>query len=202
MNLQEWDNTVSIISNAVTGLSVLGGVLFGSSKLDDYLKRKRNDVAFHTALALYDDIVNARGRYAQIRVKFNYILNLLDESLGKQTPLVANHYLEIQEAGTIIFESSLSIGNLFIKSNNFNAVFDESTFEKVKEIVDISNDITNAINGFFNCATAAARGKPVNQEEMAELFTHYRAYNDLTLKYISKCTDIQKIKFEEFCKFK
>ncbi|HHA2013419.1 TPA: hypothetical protein ACOEMP_001314 [Enterobacter hormaechei subsp. hoffmannii] len=40
MDLQAWDNVISIASNAVTTVSVVGGVLFGRRKVIEWLSQK------------------------------------------------------------------------------------------------------------------------------------------------------------------
>ncbi|KJM79835.1 hypothetical protein [Enterobacter hormaechei] len=40
MDLQAWDNVISIASNAVTTVSVVGGVLFGRRKVNEWLSQK------------------------------------------------------------------------------------------------------------------------------------------------------------------
>ncbi|MDF3613680.1 hypothetical protein P3S34_26655, partial [Enterobacter hormaechei] len=40
MDLQAWDNVISIASNAVTSVSVVGGVLFGRRKVNEWLSQK------------------------------------------------------------------------------------------------------------------------------------------------------------------
>lgn len=41
MDLQAWDNIISIASNAVTALSVVGGVIFGGVKLQEIVKTRK-----------------------------------------------------------------------------------------------------------------------------------------------------------------
>ncbi|MBK4559686.1 hypothetical protein JJP84_13940, partial [Enterobacter hormaechei] len=123
MDLQAWDNIISIASNAVTALGVVGGVVFGGSKLKDYLDVKKNDIAFHTALALYDEITNTRAKYSQIRISLNYVMNMLGELCKSNTNITSSSYFQIQEIGTTAFENSLTIGSLLIKTNDFNVLF-------------------------------------------------------------------------------
>jgi len=62
MDLQAWDNVVSIASNAVTAVSVVGGVIFGKQKVDEYLKNKKKSISFDIALNYYDEVINLRHR--------------------------------------------------------------------------------------------------------------------------------------------
>ncbi|EOC0462391.1 hypothetical protein ACI00U_000296, partial [Cronobacter sakazakii] len=178
MDLQAWDNVVSIASNAVTALGVVGGVVFGGSKLKDYLDVKKNDVAFHTALTLYDEITNTRAKYSQIRISLNYVMNMLDELCKSNTSITPNLYFQIQEIGTNAFQNSLTIGNLFIKTNNFNVLFKGDSFLKVQEIVSITNKISFNITNFFACAINSSKGKLISKEDLSELMSHYKEYEE------------------------
>ncbi|MFL4214383.1 hypothetical protein P9423_20715, partial [Enterobacter mori] len=134
MDLQAWDNVISIASNAVTALGVVGGVVFGGSKLKDYLDVKKNDVAFQTALALYDEFDALRKKHLKIRVNFNVVLNHMDESFAGQHPITATKYFELQRLGIDCIDDSLSITRLLIKADNFNTLFNEELHDKIIEI--------------------------------------------------------------------
>lgn len=202
MDLQAWDNIVSIISNAVTAAGVVGGVIFSGSKLKDYLDIKKNDVAFHTALSLYDEITNIRAKYSQIRISLNYVINTIDELFKTSTHLTPDLYFQIQQIANNAFQNSLTISNLFIKTNNFNGIFKEDSLSKMQDIVDLTNDISLNITSFFGCAVNSSRGKVISKEELDELQQHYKRYETLTSEYIDKCYEIQRTKFEDFIIFK
>ncbi|WP_350316296.1 hypothetical protein OHK33_21680 [Pectobacterium aroidearum] len=202
MDLQGWDNLISIASNAVTALSVVGGIIFSGSKLKDYLDVKKNDVAFHTALTLYDEITNTRAKYSQIRISLNYVMNMLDELCKNNTNISPNLYFQIQEIGTNAFQNSLTISNLFIKTNNFNVIFKGESFSKIQDILSITNEVSLNITDFFGCAINSSKGKLISKEDLSELFRYYKEYETLTVKYLDKCSEIQKIKFEDFIMFK
>lgn len=202
MDLQAWDNIVSIASNAVTAVGVVGGIIFSGSKLKDYLDIKKNDVAFHTALSLYDEITNIRAKYSQIRISLNYVMNTIDELFKTNTHLTPKLYFQIQQIANNAFQNSLTISNLFIKTNNFNGIFKEDSLSKMQDIVDLTNDISLNITNFFGCAVNSSRGKVISKEELDELQQHYKRYETLTSEYIDKCYEIQRIKFEDFVVFK
>ena len=202
MDLQAWDNVISIASNAVTALGVVGGVVFGGSKLKDYLNIKKNDVAFHTALTLYDEITNIRAKYSQIRISLNYVMNMLDELCKSSTSINPNLYFQIQEIGTSAFQNSLTIGNLFIKTNNFNVLFKDESFSKIQDLVSITNKISFNITNFFAFAINSSKGKLISRGELSELMGHYKEFDKLTIEYLNKCAEIQNIKFEDFIIFK
>ncbi|WP_431611769.1 hypothetical protein [Enterobacter hormaechei] len=164
MDLQAWDNIISIASNAVTALGVVGGVVFGGSKLKDYLDVKKNDIAFHTALALYDEITNTRAKYSQIRISLNYVMNMLGELCKSNTNITSSSYFQIQEIGTTAFQNSLTIGNLLIKTNNFNVLFKGDSFPKIHDIVNTTNKISLNITNFFACAINSSKGKLISKE--------------------------------------
>lgn len=202
MNLQEWDNVISIVSNTVTALGVVGGVIFGGSKLNDYIKTKNREVAFHSALSLYDEIISYRGKLVQMRIRLNYSLEIINKSYNTNTALTANEYFELQELGLVIFETSLNISNLFIKTHNFNGVFNQESLAKVNKVVGIAHEITNHINYFFNCAIQASKGKVANEEDIAKLYSHSKKFDELTQEYLESCTIIQQTKFSDFCDIK
>ncbi|AYU95578.1 hypothetical protein WMA84_001948 [Enterobacter hormaechei subsp. xiangfangensis] len=201
MDLQARDNIISIASNAVTALGVVGGVVFGGSKLKNYLDVKKNDVAFHTTCALYDEFTNSRAKYSQIRISLNYLMNMLDELCRSNTNITPDSYFQIQEIGTADFQNSLTIGNIFIKTNNFNVLFKGNSFFKVQDIVYITNEISINITDFFACAINSLKGRIVSKEDLSELLRYYKQYENLTSDYLDKCSEIQKIKFEDFIMF-
>lgn len=203
VGLQAWDNIVSIASNTVTALSVLGGVIFSGSKLQDYLERKNKEVAFSAALSLYERIISFRREYSQFRIKFNYILDIAGTSHKNKEPLTSREYIEIQEIGVVIFDSSLTISNLFIKSNNFKTIYNNDTLNKIKSILDISQKISNKISLFFNCVLQPQKeNKIITDIELAKLYSYSQDYNELMKEYLAACTTIQQTKFEDFCNFK
>ena len=202
MDLQAWDNTVSIVSNTITALTVTGGVIFGGSKLKDFINTKNKEIAFHSALALYDEIISYRGKLGQIRIRLNYTLEIIHESLRTNTPLTSTQYLELQELGVGLFETSLTIGNLFIKTHNFNGVFRDDSLKMVTNIVNISHDITNHLNSFFNGVLTATKGKVITDNKLNELYIHSNKFDDFTNLYLKACTEIQRTKFNDFCNIK
>jgi hypothetical protein len=186
----------------VTALSVFGGVIFSGSKLKDYLDKKNKEVSFNAALSLYDEITLFRGKLTQIRIRLNYAIEVIKESFDTQKPLSPTKYIELQEIGIIAFETSLTIANLFIKTNNFNAIFNDKSLEKVTKLVEITNEITVKINNFFNCLIISSKGKVITMEEFKILYMHSNKYDEFSQEYLKACTAIQQTKFEEFCKFK
>lgn len=202
MDLQAWDNTVSIVSNTITALSVTGGVIFGGSKLKDFINTKNKEIAFYSALALYDEIIAYRGKLSLIRIRLNYALEIINESLRTNTPLTSAQYLELQEMGVGLFETSLIIGNLFIKTHNFNGVFSDDSLKAVTNIVTISHDITSHLNSFFNEVLAATKGKVITNNERNQLYIHSNKFDHFTNLYLNACTEIQTTKFNDFCNIK
>ena len=78
MDLQAWDNIISIASNAVTALSVVGGVIFGGVKLQEIVKTRKMEQAFASAIALKDEIDATRGRYNRMRFDLTRIMTFID----------------------------------------------------------------------------------------------------------------------------
>ncbi|KDF44962.1 hypothetical protein [Enterobacter kobei] len=58
MDLQTWDNVISIVSNAVTALSVVGGVVFGGVKLQEMVKTRKMERVIDSAIALKEKFDN------------------------------------------------------------------------------------------------------------------------------------------------
>ncbi|EPB9584135.1 hypothetical protein ACRU1G_005640, partial [Escherichia coli] len=71
MDLQAWDNIISIASNAVTALSVVGGVIFGGVKLQEIVKTRKMERAIDSAIALKEEIDSTRSRYNRMRFDLN-----------------------------------------------------------------------------------------------------------------------------------
>lgn len=202
MNLQEWDNTISIVANTITALSVTGGVIFGGSKLKDFINTKNKEIAFQSAVALYDEIIAYRGKLGQIRIRLNYALEIMNESHRTNTLITSAKYLELQELGIGLFETSLTIGNLFIKTHNFNGLFNDKSLKKVTNIVDISHKITNHLNNFFDTLITATKEKIISDNEIRQLYFHSDKFDEFSTYYLKACTDIQRTKFNDFCNIK
>ncbi|HBY9797291.1 hypothetical protein AB0175_19660 [Klebsiella pneumoniae] len=201
MDLQAWDNIISIASNAVTALGVVGGVVFGGSKLKDYLDVKKNDVAFQTALALYDEFDALRKKHLKIRVNINVILNHMDESFEGQHPITANKYFELQRLGIDSLDDSLSITRLVIKADNFNTLFNTELHDKIIKISDLTNSISKNLDNFFNLTLNSLKNRVVQDSDIDKAHTLCEEYEELTLQCHELCSDIKEVKFKDFCKF-
>ncbi|MFK0371378.1 hypothetical protein ACIQT3_14570 [Enterobacter sichuanensis] len=201
MDLQAWDNVISIASNAVTALGVVGGVVFGGSKLKDYLDVKKNDVAFQTALALYDEFGALRKKHLKIRVNFNVVLNHMDESFDGQHPITATKYFELQRLGIDCIDDSLSITRLLIKADNFNTLFNEELHDKIIEITYLTNSITENLDSFFNLTLNSLKNKIVQDTDIDNAHILCEEYERLTSKCNELCSEIRGIRFKDFCKF-
>ncbi len=201
MDLQAWDNIISIASNAVTALGVVGGVVFGGSKLKDYLDVKKNDVAFQTALALYDEFDALRKKHLKIRVNFNVVLNHMDESFDGQHPITATKYFELQRLGIDCIDDSLSITRLLIKADNFNTLFNEELHDKIIEITSLTNSITENLDSFFNLTLNSLKNRIVQDTDIDSAHILCEEYEKLTSKCHELCSDIRGIRFKDFCKF-
>lgn len=201
MDLQAWDNVISIASNAVTALGVVGGVVFGGSKLKDYLDVKKNDVAFQTALALYDEFDALRKKHLKIRVNFNVVLNHMDESFAGQHPITATKYFELQRLGIDCIDDSLSITRLLIKADNFNTLFNEELHDKIIEITYLTNSITENLDSSFNLTLNSLKNKIVQDTDIDNAHILCEEYEKLISKCHELCSEIRGIRFKDFCKF-
>ncbi|CAM7589439.1 hypothetical protein [Citrobacter sedlakii] len=201
MDLQAWDNVISIASNAVTALGVVGGVVFGGSKLKDYLNVKKNDVAFQTALALYDEFDAIRKKHLKIRVNINVVLNHMDESFDGQHPITATKYFELQRLGIDCLDDSISVTRLLIKADNFNTLFNKELYDKIIEITSLTNSITENLDNFFNLTLNSLKNRIVQDGDINKAHALCEEYEELTLKCHELCSEIRGVKFKDFCKF-
>lgn len=83
MDLQSWDNVVSIISNTVTAVSVAGGVIFGKRKVDEWLSQKNRDRA-HDSTMQY---INALDGFLSSVIQLAYYtMNYQELNSGNTAP--------------------------------------------------------------------------------------------------------------------
>ncbi|BEA02601.1 TPA: hypothetical protein ACOEHO_004687 [Enterobacter ludwigii] len=197
MDLQAWDNIVSIASNSITTIGVIAGLIFGGKKVNEYFKTKMNDAAFISAVNLYEEVVNVRERHGRVRLLLNYALGKTEEALTQNRPIDLTTYIEIERIGLDSFEASLSISKCFTRASSYGNIIKPSALEELNALLDISNKMTNTVNSFFGKAISASTAKVPNQEELGELRALYKSFSELQLEYNEKCSNFQNIKFKD-----
>ncbi|EII4821114.1 hypothetical protein IGG09_001692 [Escherichia coli] len=197
MDLQAWDNIVSIASNSITTIGVIAGLIFGGKKVNEYFKTKMNDAAFISAVNLYEEVVNVRERHGRVRLLLNYALGKTEETLTQNRPIDLTTYIEIERIGLDSFEASLSISKCFTRASSYGNIIKPSALEELNALLDISNKMTNTVNSFFGKAISASTAKVPNQEELGELRALYKSFAELQLEYNEKCSNFQNIKFKD-----
>lgn len=115
MDLQGWDNLVSIAANSITALSVLGGAIFGGMKLQEMVKNKKMEQAFSSAIALKDEIDATRGRYNRMRFDLTRIMTFIDTLAKTGQKVDQESYYHIQGSLRDMAENTFRIGSCFVK---------------------------------------------------------------------------------------
>ncbi|MFY1779729.1 hypothetical protein [Escherichia coli] len=122
MDLQAWDNIVSIASNSITTIGVIAGLIFGGKKVNEYLKIKMNDAVFISAVNLYEEVLNVRERHSRVRLLLNYALGKSEEALTQNRQIDLTTYIEIQRVGLDSLEVSLSISKCFTQASSYGNI--------------------------------------------------------------------------------
>ena len=122
MDLQAWDNVISIASNAVTALSVVGGVIFGGVKLQEIVKTRKMERAIDSAIALKEEIDGTRSRYNRMRFDLNRIMTFLDTLAKSGQRADEESYYHIQDSLKDMTENTFRIGSSFIKLRHYNVL--------------------------------------------------------------------------------
>ncbi|WP_054687510.1 hypothetical protein [Pantoea stewartii] len=201
MNLQEWDNVVSITSNAVTAAGVIGGLLFGRSKIKEYFKNKKNEVAFNSALETYDGIIKARSEYGKIGLSLIELIYIAQNSYEQSISLEFKEFQRVQFISNDIFEDSMHIQNLFTRSHNLNISYNDKNFHKIEKAITISGKISQILNEFTACLLKSINGKVVSETEVSKLKELQLQFAEQRKKYIDACWEIQKVKFDDLVDF-
>lgn len=197
MDLQNWDNAVSIASNGVTATGVIIGLWYGRRKVNELISAKLHEASFSSALSLYNEISDLRDKYARIRLLLNFTLSTINNLNRDQLPIDLETHLNLQRSGIEAFEVSMILSKSFTRVCNHNVTIKKDAMEVIQKALDAANQLTNEINFFFNYATKVNDNKIPTAEDLESMKSHYENIITFQLSYIQASSEFQKISFKD-----
>lgn len=196
MDLQVWDNAISIASNGVTAVGVIIGLLYGRRKVNELISAKLHEASFSSALSLYNEILDLRDKYAKIRLLLNFTLSTVN-NLNRDNRLIdLETHLNLQRSGIEAFEGSMILSKCFTRVYNHNVTIKKDAMEIIQKAMDVANQLTNEINVFFSYATKINDDKIPTLQDVESMRLHYENITKLQLSYIQASSEFQKISFK------
>lgn len=201
MDLQAWDNIISIASNAVTALSVVGGVIFGGVKLQEIVKTRKMERAIDSAIAFKEEIDGTRSRYNRMRFDLNRIMTFLD-TLAKsgQRPDEESYY-RIQDSLKDMTENTFRIGSSFIKLRHYNVLIKEASWEPFNDLLRSAGNTQIAISKLMTLIMQALLKGQITPEEFMAIRNAYNEHG-LKMKDVNHAiSGVDMIKFDNLFDF-
>ncbi len=196
MDLQAWDNAISIASNGVTAVGVIIGLLYGRRKVNELISAKLHEASFSSALSLYNEILDLRDKYAKIRLLLNFTLSTVN-NLNRDNRLIdLETHLNLQRSGIEAFEVSMILSKCFTRVYNHNVKIKKDAMEIIQKALDVANQLTNEINVFFSYATKINDDKIPTLQDVESMRFHHENITKLQLSYIQASSEFQKISFK------
>lgn len=196
MDLQVWDNAISIASNGVTAVGVIIGLLYGRRKVNELISAKLHEASFSSALSLYNEILDLRDKYAKIRLLINFTLSTVN-NLNRDNRLIdLETHLNLQRSGIEAFEVSMILSKCFTRVYNHNVTIKKDAMQIIQKALDVANQLTNEINVFFSYATKINDDKIPTLQDVESMRLHYENITKLQLSYIQASSEFQKISFK------
>lgn len=202
MDLQAWDNVISIASNAVTGLSVLGGVIFSGFKLQEMVKNKKMEQAFASAIALKDEIDATRGRYNRMRFDLTRIMTFIDTLAQTGQRVDQESYYQIQGSLRGMAENTYRIGSCFIKVRHYNVAIKQPAWEPFNALLHSAGETQKAISKLLNLITQALLKERITTEEYAKIRNLYDEHGEWMKGVNNAIAGVDIIKFDDLFDFR
>ncbi|HDU5580233.1 hypothetical protein PGN57_03600 [Klebsiella aerogenes] len=202
MDLQAWDNVISIASNAVTGLSVLGGVIFSGFKLQEMVKNKKMEQAFASAIALKDEIDATRGRYNRMRFDLTRIMTFIDTLAQTGQRVDQESYYQIQRSLRDMAENTYRIGSCFIKVRHYNVAIKQPAWEPFNALLHSAGETQKAISKLLNLITQALLKERITTEEYAKIRNLYDEHGEWMKGVNYAIAGVDIIKFDDLFDFR
>ncbi|HDS4350285.1 hypothetical protein [Klebsiella aerogenes] len=202
MDLQAWDNVISIASNAVTGLSVLGGVIFSGFKIQEMVKNKKMEQAFASAIALKDEIDATRGRYNRMRFDLTRIITFIDTLAQTGQRVDQESYYQIQGSLRNMAESTFLIGSCFIKVRHYNVAIKQPAWEPFNALLHSAGETQKAISKLVNFITQALLKEQITTEEYAKIRNLYDEHGEWMKGVNNAIAGVDIIKFDDLFDFR
>ncbi|RSV81975.1 hypothetical protein [Klebsiella aerogenes] len=202
MDLQAWDNVISIASNAVTGLSVFGGVIFSGFKLQEMVKNKKMEQAFASAIALKDEIDATRGRYNRMRFDLTRIITFIDTLAQTGQRVDQESYYQIQGSLRDMAENTYRIGSCFIKVRHYNVAIKQPAWEPFNALLHSAGETQKAISKLVNFITQALLKEQITTEEYAKIRNLYDEHGEWMKGVNNAIAGVDIIKFDDLFDFR
>lgn len=202
MDLQAWDNVISIASNTVTAVSVVGGILFGKRKVDEYLKNKKQSISFDIALSYYDEVTNLRHRIQKIQILMNSVIHQLDNLNESNTIINPIEFFNIQSQSHECIEETLSLSKLYVKLKKFNIEISKKGWPIVDNNLQASHKMSEAVTNFFAYVLTCSNGKAISKEELSDIKSLYHKFQVEASAYSKSTQEFQGLVFDETFIFK
>ncbi|HFZ2473457.1 TPA: hypothetical protein ACKE7U_003707 [Klebsiella aerogenes] len=202
MDLQAWDNVISIASNAVTGLSVFGGVIFSGFKLQEMVKNKKMEQAFASAIALKDEIDATRGRYNRMRFDLTRIITFIDTLAQTGQRVDQESYYQIQGSLRDMAENTYRIGSCFIKVRHYNVAIKQPAWEPFNALLHSAGETQKAISKLVNFITQALLKEQITTEEYARIRNLYDEHGEWMKGVNNAIAGVDIIKFDDLFDFR
>lgn len=201
MDLQVWDNVISIASNAVTGLSVFGGAIFGGVKLQEMVKTKKMERAIDSAIALKEEIDGTRSTYNRIRFDLNRIMTFLDTLAESGNRADEKSYYQIQESLKDMAENTFRIGSSFIKLRHYNVLIKEVPWGPFNVLLRSAGNTQIAISKLMNLIMQTLVKEQITPEEFMAIRNAYDEHGANMKNVNHAISGIDIIKFDDFFDF-
>ncbi|ENV3746176.1 hypothetical protein [Enterobacter roggenkampii] len=201
MDLQAWDNVISIASNAVTALSVVGGVIFGGVKLQEIVKTRKMERAIDSAIALKEEIDGTRSRYNRMRFDLNRIMTFLDTLAKSGQRADEESYYHIQDSLKDMTENTFRIGSSFIKLRHYNVLIKEVSWEPFNALLRSAGNTQIAISKLMTLIMQALLKEQITPEEFMAIRNAYDEHGAKMKDVNHAISELDIIKFDNLFDF-
>lgn len=201
MDLQAWDNIISIASNAVTALSVVGGVIFGGVKLQEIVKTRKMERAIDSAIALKEEIDGTRSRYNRMRFDLNRIMTFLDTLAKSRQRADEESYYHIQDSLKDMTENTFRIGSSFIKLRHYNVLIKEVSWEPFNALLRSAGNTQIAISKLMTLIMQALLKEQITPEEFMAIRNAYDEHGAKMKDVNHAISGLDIIKFDNLFDF-
>lgn len=201
MDLQAWDNIISIVSNAVTALSVVGGVIFGGVKLQEIVKTRKMERAIDSAITLKEEIDGTRSRYNRMRFDLNRIMTFLDTLAKSGKRADEESYYHIQESLKDMTENTFRIGSSFIKAGHYNVLIKDTAWESFNTLLRSAGETQIAISELMTLIMQALLKEQITPEEFEEIRNAYDKHGEKMKSVNHAIAEMETVKFDDFFNF-
>lgn len=201
MDLQAWDNVISIASNAVTAMGVVGGVVFGGVKLQEMVKTRKMERAIDSAIALKEEIDSTRSRYNRMRFDLNRIITFLDALAKSGQRADEESYYHIQNSLKDMTENTFRIGSSFIKAGHYNVLIKEAAWESFNTLLRSAGETQIAISELMTLIMQALLKQQITPEQFEAIRNAYDKHGVKMKSVNHAIAGTEIVKFDDFFNF-